>query len=477
MTARRLAGASRRRPREGHRRRERRRRDARAAAMGRAEDAVVVLCSTTRATREFPFRRRSRRHYSRNIRISAVNNEARARCSPATASFRASLRRARRVASFLERLPFAMSSPALPAGPEGVLSASFNQDFSCVAVATCRGFKIYSFDAGAWVYEDAVGAVRIVEMLHTSSLLAVVGAGDAPDLSPRRVKVLNTSTRACIADLAFTSTVLAVRLNRACLVVVEERRAVVHDLSTLAVQRVIDTPPNPRGVVALASDPDASALAVPSAADSGRRARPRLRQPPRRLRSPRARLAHRRARAHAERAHARDRVREGHRGSRPRAPRRSVVLHVSAWRRARERANPRVRTARGGRHGLRVPSVSLHGQGHRARVPRGGRAAAEGRARTRGGARRPRRGGWRRRRRGFFGGAVAAKVTDAMRSKRDAATVRLPPATVRLAADVAARGGVGVGGVCALRDATSADARGSRRRRRAPARDANRRGR
>ena len=161
-----------------------------------------------------------------------------------------------------------MSSPALPAGPEGVLSASFNQDFSCVAVATCRGFKIYSFDAGAWVYEDAVGAVRIVEMLHTSSLLAVVGAGDAPDLSPR-VKVLNTSTRACIADLAFTSTVLAVRLNRACLVVVEERRAVVHDLSTLAVQRVIDTPPNPRGVVALASDPDASALAVPSAADSG----------------------------------------------------------------------------------------------------------------------------------------------------------------------------------------------------------------
>ena len=154
-----------------------------------------------------------------------------------------------------------MSSPAPPAGPEGVLSASFNQDFSCVAVATCRGFKIYSFDAGAWVYEDAMGAVRIVEMLHTSSLLAVVGAGDAPDLSPRRVKVLNTSTHACIADLAFTSTVLAVRLNRACLVVVEERRAVVHDLTTLAVQRVIDTPPNPRGVVALASDPDASALA------------------------------------------------------------------------------------------------------------------------------------------------------------------------------------------------------------------------
>ena len=79
-----------------------------------------------------------------------------------------------------------------------------------------------------------------------------------PPTSPRRVlaAVLVAAAHPRVhADLAFTSTVLAVRLNRACLVVVEERRAVVHDLSTLAVQRARDTPPAARGVVALASDP------------------------------------------------------------------------------------------------------------------------------------------------------------------------------------------------------------------------------
>ena len=91
-------------------------------------------------------------------------------------------------------------------------------------MATRRGFKIYSCDTGTCVYDDSMGAVRIVEMLFCTSLLVVVGAGDTPELSPRRLKVLNTSNHTCIADLTFVSSVLAVRLNRARLVVVEERR-------------------------------------------------------------------------------------------------------------------------------------------------------------------------------------------------------------------------------------------------------------
>ena len=136
-------------------------------------------------------------------------------------------------------------------------------------MATRRGFKIYSCDTGTCVYDDSMGAVRIVEMLFCTSLLVVVGAGDTPELSPRRLKVLNTSNHTCIADLTFVSSVLAVRLNRARLVVVEERRAVVHDLSTLCVQRTIDTVPNPRGVCALSSDEDSSLLALPAHTHAG----------------------------------------------------------------------------------------------------------------------------------------------------------------------------------------------------------------
>ena len=114
-----------------------------------------------------------------------------------------------------------------------------------------------------------MGAVRIVEMLFCTSLLVVVGAGDTPELSPRRLKVLNTSNHTCIADLTFVTSILAVRLNRARLVVVEERRAVVHELSTLCVQRTIDTVQNPRGVCALSADDDSSLLALPAHAHAG----------------------------------------------------------------------------------------------------------------------------------------------------------------------------------------------------------------
>ena len=152
---------------------------------------------------------------------------------------------------------------------EAVLSCSFNQDRSCLAVATRRGFKIYSCDTGTCVYDDDMGAVRIVEMLFCTSLLVVVGAGDTPELSPRRLKVLNTSNHTCIADLTFVTSILAVRLNRARLVVVEERRAVVHELSTLCVQRTIDTVQNPRGVCALSADDDSSLLALPAHAHAG----------------------------------------------------------------------------------------------------------------------------------------------------------------------------------------------------------------
>ena len=99
-----------------------------------------------------------------------------------------------------------------------------------LAVATKLGFKIYSCDTGTCCYEDRLGAVRIVEMLFCTSLLCVVGAGEQPELSPRRLKVLNTSNHTCIADLTFVSSILAVKLNRARLVVVEEKRAVVHEL-------------------------------------------------------------------------------------------------------------------------------------------------------------------------------------------------------------------------------------------------------
>ncbi|MFQ6671152.1 hypothetical protein Gotur_035768 [Gossypium turneri] len=59
-----------------------------------------------------------------------------------------------------------------------------------------------------------VGAFIIVEMLYSSSLLAIVGAGEQPSLSPRRLCLLNTTTGAPLREMTFLTSILAVRLNR-----------------------------------------------------------------------------------------------------------------------------------------------------------------------------------------------------------------------------------------------------------------------
>jgi autophagy-related protein 18 len=165
-----------------------------------------------------------------------------------------------------------MSGPPGPPGGEAadaseVLAVSFNQDQSCLAVATTRGVKIFSLDAGLeCVFEHRMGACRIAEMLFRSSLLVVVGAGETHDMSPRRLKVFNTSTRAVIADLPFPDTIAAVRLDRQKLVVVEASRATIFDLATLATQRTIATARNERGVVAMTADEtgETSLVALPA---------------------------------------------------------------------------------------------------------------------------------------------------------------------------------------------------------------------
>jgi hypothetical protein len=177
----------------------------------------------------------------------------------------------RRVAPSRTRGAMASSSrAAAPSPPAEVVSCAFNQDASCLAIATTRGFKIYRVDVGTCAHEDeSLGAVRVCAMLFSTSLVAVCGTGSTPSLSPRVCKLLNTSTRRCIADLAHASTILAVRMDRHALVVVEATRATVYSMQSLNVQRVIDTIANPRGIVALSACERSSTLALPSLGSGG----------------------------------------------------------------------------------------------------------------------------------------------------------------------------------------------------------------
>lgn len=108
------------------------------------------------------------------------------------------------------------------------------------------------------------GARGIVEMLFCTSLIALVGAADQPQSSPRKLQIVNTKAcshchpdsfplilesqrQSMICELLFPSSILAVKLNRKTLVIVLETEIYIYDISNMRLLHVIETAPNPDG--------------------------------------------------------------------------------------------------------------------------------------------------------------------------------------------------------------------------------------
>ncbi|KAL1742468.1 WD40-repeat-containing domain protein [Schizophyllum fasciatum] len=145
-----------------------------------------------------------------------------------------------------------------------MLFANFNQDFSCISVGTRKGYQITNCDPFGRVYTQNDGARGIVEMLFCTSLIALVGAADQPQSSPRKLQIVNTKRQSMICELLFPSSILAVKLNRKTLVIVLENEIYIYDISNMRLLHVIETTPNPEAIVALSPSADASYLAYPS---------------------------------------------------------------------------------------------------------------------------------------------------------------------------------------------------------------------
>ncbi|GMI97570.1 ARABIDOPSIS THALIANA HOMOLOG OF YEAST AUTOPHAGY 18 (ATG18) B [Hibiscus trionum] len=150
-----------------------------------------------------------------------------------------------------------------------IVSASFNQDNSGFAISTKDCFKIIDSNTGRLCYERAVGAFIIVEMLYSSSLLAIVGAGEQPSLSPRRLCLFNTTTGAPLREMTFLTSILAVRLNRKRLVVVLQEKTYIYDSNSLSMLDTIDTVPNLKGLCAFSPSLDGCFLALPASTTKG----------------------------------------------------------------------------------------------------------------------------------------------------------------------------------------------------------------
>ncbi|KAK5988715.1 Autophagy-related protein 18 [Cladobotryum mycophilum] len=133
---------------------------------------------------------------------------------------------------------------------------TFNQDHSCLAVGTSKGFRIYHTDPFSRIFSSDDGNIAIIEMLFSTSLVALI-------LSPRHLIIQNTKRASIICELTFPSAVLAVRLNRKRLAVVLEEEIYLYDISNMSLLYTIPTSPNPSAICALSPSSENCFIAYP----------------------------------------------------------------------------------------------------------------------------------------------------------------------------------------------------------------------
>ncbi|KAK2075950.1 hypothetical protein QBZ16_001286 [Prototheca wickerhamii] len=152
-----------------------------------------------------------------------------------------------------------MSSLRCAVRGSGLLHVAFNQDNTCLVVTDMNGLSVFSIEQHKRAFRLDIGAI---------SLLAYVGAGEQPTLSPRKLTLFNTHANVPIQSVPFPSTILAVHMNRKR----QERwrRTLLYALETLELLRTVDTVANPEGVCALTLNYEpACLLASPDSENPG----------------------------------------------------------------------------------------------------------------------------------------------------------------------------------------------------------------
>lgn len=141
---------------------------------------------------------------------------------------------------------------------------NFNQTGTCISLGTSQGFKIFNCDPFGKFYAEDSGGYAIVEMLFSTSLLAVVGIGDEAAMSPRRLRIINTKKHSVICEVTFPTSVLSVKMNKSRLVVLLQEQIYIYDISNMRLLHTIDTNPNINGIMAMSPSLDNCYLVYPS---------------------------------------------------------------------------------------------------------------------------------------------------------------------------------------------------------------------
>ncbi|KAF8493517.1 WD40-repeat-containing domain protein [Gautieria morchelliformis] len=150
--------------------------------------------------------------------------------------------------------------------PTQILDARFDNDCKIFTASTPTGYTVYS----TWPLrllrkrELVNGTLAMVLPLHTTSLLFLLGGGRSPLYPPNKVIVWDDALGREVAELEFRERVRGMVCRRGWLIVALRRRVVAFQFGE-QIQRwkEWDTCDNQRGLLALASAPLATLLAIP----------------------------------------------------------------------------------------------------------------------------------------------------------------------------------------------------------------------
>ncbi|KAL5248223.1 hypothetical protein ACHWQZ_G017415 [Mnemiopsis leidyi] len=150
---------------------------------------------------------------------------------------------------------------------KSIQNITFNQTNTCFAVAMETGYRVYNLEPLAELtqgsFED-FGSVRIVEMLHRSNFIALVGGGYQSKFSAKMVRIWDDKQKTFVLEFSFDSLIRAVKMRRDRLIVVLTNKIYVfsfpHDPKHL---QTIETRSNMRGLCELCPSLNNSLMIFP----------------------------------------------------------------------------------------------------------------------------------------------------------------------------------------------------------------------
>ena len=98
------------------------------------------------------------------------------------------------------------------------------------------------------------GGVGKIEMLKKTNILALVGGGDNPFCSPKKIIIYDDHHGNIISILRFNKLVLNVRLTKEKIFGIIEDKIYIFNLSTLETKSVLETYDNPNGIMGISDE-------------------------------------------------------------------------------------------------------------------------------------------------------------------------------------------------------------------------------